>query len=89
MLRTTFIVEIAVDEATKRYVAGIYSVANKKQLVIVEKSLRLVFPRLKKALLQKDKEMRRFPLPEESLIVTPGSAKAPRLLLVPKNHNGH
>ena len=61
-------IDLGID-SKGQYHAQVYLLTEKKGIGYREPSLKLLLPRVRKALLQKDKEMRRFPLPTESAIL--------------------
>ena len=67
-------IDVGVDEKG-RYIGQLLILSEKKGIAYAAPSLKVLLPKLKKAMLQKDKQMRMFPMPQESLILDPNGAK--------------
>ena len=57
------------------YIGQVMILSEKKAIQYDAPSLKTLIPKLKKAVLQKDRSMRMFPLPHESLILDPNGEK--------------
>ncbi len=69
-----FQIDIGIDKKG-RYIGQVLILSDKKGIAYSAPSLKVLIPKLKKAILQKDRSMRLFPLPAESLILDPTGHK--------------
>ena len=68
-------VDLGFDPNHEVYVVQVMGLTDQRGLQYHGKSLKEIFPRVKRAILQKAQEIRKFPLPEESRILAPNGAK--------------
>lgn len=69
-----FQIDIGYSPKHEKYIAQVMCVTEKKALQYTG-SLKAILPKIRKAVSQKNSEIRRFPLPQESRILAPNGSK--------------
>lgn len=80
-----FRLDVAFDEEAQTYHANLYSLTDGKGVPMQHKSLRRVLVKASKLMRDKNSEVRHFPMPETSVIITPDSNGAPSLIIPLRN----
>lgn len=80
-MKDLFAIRIGFNENEQTYGALVHSVTDNKFATIKKKSIRVVMAELNKLVRAKTREVKHFPIPEKSRIIT--LAQSPRVLVGP------
>ncbi len=80
-----FRLDVAFDDETQEYHANLYSLSDGKGVPMKATSLRKVLAKANKLMREKNGEIRHFPIPEPSLIISPNGNGTPNLIVPARN----
>lgn len=72
-------------DADEQYFANVASLTDKKQATVTDTSMRRLLPKMNKLIRGKTKQVKNFPIPEPSRIITLNGNHAPKLIVPARN----